>query len=560
MRRAIRSFACVVGLSAMLCAPAVAAPANGQLAAVADGRLVALNPDGSGLRTLPVQDSQSITELAWSPGGNRLAFVRLGNIGVLELATGRVLSITTEGADANIGWSSDGTKIGFRRGLLTMTVPAAGGDAVLYGLDLLPGTTQIAWKPFLQSPAIVIGDLLLVPLFKTPPLVMGAPAWSPDGATIAFANANGLATIAAAGGDPVPVVTTGPVGPPRWAPDSLALVYSAGTELRTVALDGGQAQVLLTAPGIGPVDWQHCTDVTATCVSVAPPRCSATTTSATTQADQPVDLPPAPCTDPAGRALSIVVVKAPEHGSLAGLRYTPAPGFTGQDTATYRVSNGVAESESVRATIFVLSRPCCAARGQAARHRPARPVPERAGDPAAGPPAAHARPALVRPGLLARRAADRAAALQAHAQRTAGQALGRGGPGSLAAPAPAGEAARHGQDRLDHRSRPQRRGRRADREAAGQAPALTIVSSSASMSAGVVSGFSSVSLSATAPPTRVRPITASPEANRSRWMRTLTASSPRWRKATMTVDGVVSSSSSGCGSIARPAYWASSST
>jgi hypothetical protein len=359
MRRAIRSFACVVGLSAMLCAPAVAPGANGQLAAVADGRLVALNPDGSGLRTLPVADAQSITELAWSSGGNRLAFLRAGDIGVLELATGRVLTLTSGAGDANIGWSSDGTRIGFRRGLQTMTVPAAGGEAQPYGLALLWGVTQVAWKPNLQSPAIVVGDVLLVPLFKTPPLVMGPPAWSPDGAAIAFATLDGLATIAAAGGE-LMTVATGPVGPPRWAPDSRALLYSAGTELRTVSLDGGQPQVVLTAPGVGAVDWQHCTEVSASCVSVAPPRCSATTATATTQVDQPVDLPPAPCTDPAGRALSVVVVKAPEHGSLTGLRYSPAAGFTGQDTATYRVSNGVAESELVRATIFVLPRPVAA--------------------------------------------------------------------------------------------------------------------------------------------------------------------------------------------------------
>ncbi len=56
MRRAIRSFACVVALLATLGTPAVAAAANGQLAAVADGRLVTLNPDGSGLRTLSVAD------------------------------------------------------------------------------------------------------------------------------------------------------------------------------------------------------------------------------------------------------------------------------------------------------------------------------------------------------------------------------------------------------------------------------------------------------------------------------------------------------------------------
>jgi hypothetical protein len=362
MPRAIHLFACVVGLSAMLCAPAVAAPSNGQLAAVADARLVALNPDGSGLRTLPVSDAQSITELAWSPGGNRLAFVKAGDIGVLELATGRVVSVTTGAGDANLGWSSDGRKIGFRRGLLTMTVPAAGGTPPEpYGLTLLEGTSQIAWGPNLKGPAVVFAGVLVLPLRKTPPAVVGAPAWSLDGSAIAFATGDGLATIAVAGGDAA-AVTAGPAEAPRWSPDSRSLVYTAGTELRTVEVAGGPPQVLLTAARVVAGDWQPCTPgVTASCISVAPPHCSATAATATTQADQPVDLPPAPCTDPAGRALSVVVVKDPEHGALSGLRYTPATGFTGQDSAIYRVSNGVAESEAVRVTIFVLPRPAPAA-------------------------------------------------------------------------------------------------------------------------------------------------------------------------------------------------------
>ena len=60
---------------------------------------------------------------------------------------------------------------------------------------------------------------------------------------------------------------------------------------------------------------------------------------------------------PGRPAAQLVVVKAPEHGTLSGLRYTPAAGFTGQDTLTYRVSNGAAESELVRVTLFILPRP-----------------------------------------------------------------------------------------------------------------------------------------------------------------------------------------------------------
>ncbi len=53
--------------------------------------------------------------------------MRAGEIGLIELSTGRFVSLTTGGGDANIGWSSDGTKIGFRRGSVLMTVLAAGG-------------------------------------------------------------------------------------------------------------------------------------------------------------------------------------------------------------------------------------------------------------------------------------------------------------------------------------------------------------------------------------------------------------------------------------------------
>src|SRR4051812_43311882 len=127
MRRAIRAFACAICWFVACCGPAVAAP-NGQLAAVVDGRLVTLNADSSGLRVLPVADAGQITELAFSPGGNRLAFVKAGEISVLDLASGRILAVIPGGgADANPGWASDGTMIAFRRGLLTYRVLAAGG-------------------------------------------------------------------------------------------------------------------------------------------------------------------------------------------------------------------------------------------------------------------------------------------------------------------------------------------------------------------------------------------------------------------------------------------------
>ena len=96
----------------------------------------------------------------------------------------------------------------------------------------------------------------------------------------------------------------------------------------------------------------------------------APTAAAATEADVPIDLPGPPCTDPSGRALTVLVVRPPEHGTLAGWRYTPAAGFAGQDAMTYRVTNGVSESELIRLSIpLVTRRPVPAARRSRARRR-----------------------------------------------------------------------------------------------------------------------------------------------------------------------------------------------
>jgi Big-like domain-containing protein/WD40 repeat protein len=271
--------------------------------------------------------------------------------------TGRVLTVTSGAVDRNIGWSADGTTIGFRRELFTYRVPATGGEPRRDAAGLAPGTTAIAWAPDLKGFAAVIGDRLVLSGLELPPAVTGAPAWAPDNSAIAFAGPNGLSTIPAALG-PVTPVTGGPAGPPRWSPDSRSLLYSTGGELRTIAAAGEEPRTVLAAERVGAADWQPCTaGFTASCESVSPPRCDATAGTATTQADQPVDLPPPPCTDPAGRALTLVVVKGPDHGALSGLRYTPAPGYMGQDTVSLRVNNGVSDSETFRITVFIVPRP-----------------------------------------------------------------------------------------------------------------------------------------------------------------------------------------------------------
>jgi hypothetical protein len=217
---------------------------------------------------------------------------------------------------------------------------------------LAPQTTQIAWRPDLSGVTAVVAGLLAVP---GAPEALGVPAYAPDGERIAFASGRGVSTIAAAGGEAAPVAPA-PAGSPRWAPDGTALAYPAEGALRTVT--PGAAPRTVLAAGVTAVDWQPCVaGVTLTCRALPPPQCSTLTVTVTTEVDVPVDLPAPPCTDPSGRPLRILVSRTPDNGTLSGWRYTPAAGFFGQDSLTYRAGNGASLSEPIRVTIVVTRRP-----------------------------------------------------------------------------------------------------------------------------------------------------------------------------------------------------------
>jgi Tol biopolymer transport system component len=375
MSRVIGALCCAF---ALLCAPARAAT-NGQLAAIArtptGDRLIALNPDGTGARTL--LSGQHLSSPGWSPDGNRIALVDGQRVLVLDPYSGRTRTVLDAAGVASPTWGPDGARLALLRGPDVLTIGADGSDPrpvfIPFGqiswLAWSPDGTRLAYGTSGTLRTIGIGGDDDEPLVTATEL--GDPAWSPDGRRIAYRDDGRLRIISAAGDEPVDLTRTGGVEP-DWSPDGREVVYTFGAALRATGVDGGATRSIAvpTDPQstLAEPDWQPCVaGVTVSCTSaVATPACPENV-AVTIAGGQSVDLPLGGCTDPAGRPLTVAVTRGPEHGTLAGTRYTPAAGFTGADSVLYRASAGGAASNVGRVTIYVV-----AAAAPAAQPPPAR--------------------------------------------------------------------------------------------------------------------------------------------------------------------------------------------
>lgn len=385
MRAAVVAFACAV---LAMASPGPALAAKGQLVAVAGGKLVAVNPDGTGLRTLYSPPGGAITGLAFSPDGNRLAFSYSGRLVLFDVNTKAAQYATTPGAneqDVDPAWvnTANGLRIAFRRvstlGQQHLRIVPAEPYPIVTTPVLSPLTDTIAFAP---DAATLASTLLGVLSVSVNPLeidtgVTGTPAWSTDTAKLAYVQAG---TLRVASGPWTRQttridVTSTPAAAPRFSPEGNELVFLADGQVRTVPV----AERATSTPvpglvGVTAVDWQPCVATTVSCYSSVPPTCTTSVAQVSTQADQPVQLPAAPCTDPSSLPLSFVLVKGPDNGTLAGATYTPNPYFAGQDTVTYKVSNGYSESEVIKVTIFVVPRPAPGAGPPSATPNPSVPA------------------------------------------------------------------------------------------------------------------------------------------------------------------------------------------
>src|SRR5206468_8952791 len=139
-----------------------------------DSEIYAMNADGSGVTRLTTSPGED-ADPAWSPGGKKLAFTsdRGGNEDVYVMnadGTGVRQLTTSPGADSDPAWSPDGRRIAF--------TSDRDGDQEIYVMNA-DGAGE---RDVTNSPAVLPSAAPGARTFGND----SAPAWSPDGARIAF--------------------------------------------------------------------------------------------------------------------------------------------------------------------------------------------------------------------------------------------------------------------------------------------------------------------------------------------------------------------------------------
>ena len=235
------------------------------------------NADGSNVTRLtndPVADGAP----AWSPDGSRIAFVRSGDLWIMNSDGSNAVQRTfTQDAD-NPTWSPDGTRIAFTNYSYSsvflmnlasgaiLPLPNSDGSSVVPHPDWSPDGTKIAFESdwsawdfvsdiFTMSPD-GSGRTLLTPIFGGD-LAYFRPAWSPDRTklsvttgvyinseptSIGVMNHDGTGLRIIRSGIPMPTFNGTRTS---WSPDGTGIAYTENKTIKWVAADASAAGTII---------------------------------------------------------------------------------------------------------------------------------------------------------------------------------------------------------------------------------------------------------------------------------------------------------------------------
>jgi dipeptidyl aminopeptidase/acylaminoacyl peptidase len=195
---------------------------------------------------------------AWSPAGNRLAFLRGEGLWVRELGSGQELRLAdvaifspfTQAHVTRPSWSPDGRAVAFVGPGLKLSVARADGSGVTKLTSGLDRQVSPAWSPDGDRIAFASDRGDSFDIWSIAPDGTGTqrltddpedetlPAWSPDGLRIAFVKETGkeygealLWVMGRHGGAEIAVGEDAHAfSQPAWSPDGKRIVFASGRE------------------------------------------------------------------------------------------------------------------------------------------------------------------------------------------------------------------------------------------------------------------------------------------------------------------------------------------